>query len=109
MRKKKDLLDRILENPTYQIRFISVMAICLFVVLILCFAKTSRQSMDLNDYEKTYYCVKEGDTFWTISKKFCPETLDIRVYMDKIISLNGYEGRESSLQYNTTIEVYKLK
>lgn len=38
------------------------------------------------------YIVQTGDTLWSIAKKHCPKKMDIRDYVDDIVTRNRLDG-----------------
>lgn len=60
-------------------------------------------SIDAEDWERTSYHVRSGDTLWGIAQEHCPDGVDYREWIDKVREINDlndgwiYEGQDITI------------
>lgn len=73
----------------------------LFVIVIVFFiilVNTFESTMHNIEWKENVHVVQSGETLWEISKKYCPESVDCREWIDAVKKLNNknssriYEG-----------------
>lgn len=72
------------------------LVLVLFVVVIY---SAAQPTLDAVDWTKETYHVKQGDTLWAIARRYCPDDVDCREWIDAVQALNElgahiYPGQE---------------
>lgn len=83
------MTHKIFENDTL---LMLLLAAALVVTSILVLNYAFQPTMDAVEWRETTYRVREGDSLWTISSKYCPGGVDRREWIDEIRELNGLDN-----------------
>lgn len=75
-----------MNKAKYQTILIVVVMLILGALTVVTFADS--YSLDIDKYEVTTYCVKQGDTLWGIAERYCSNSDDIRVWINEVEDLN---------------------
>lgn len=62
--------------------------VVIVVVSILALNYAFLPTMDRVEWREELYTVERGDSLWTISRKYCPDNVDPREWIDEIRVLN---------------------
>lgn len=66
-------------------------------------AAVTPPSADTEEWERTSYHVRRGDTLWGIAQEHCPDGVDYREWIDKVCEVNDlsdgwiYEGQDITI------------
>lgn len=76
------------------IRFILCAAALMLISVIFCMVIAAALSSDMDklEWQKEKHTVQQGESLWTISKKYCPPGIDRRDWIAEIERLNGIHG-----------------
>ena len=77
----------------------------IILIFIVIFAIACRAS-DKPEMYIASYTVKDGDTLWSIAKRYCPNTMDKREYIYKVKKLNNLP-QNTFLLPNVEIKILK--
>jgi len=69
-----------------------ILAAVIVIVSILLLNHAFQSTMDAIEWHEQTYQVKDGDTLWAISGKYCPDSVDRREWIDEIRALNHLSG-----------------
>lgn len=71
----------------------ALMVLLLAAVLIVASALllnwVFQPTMDRIEWQETTYRVQAGDSLWSISRDYCPNSVDRREWIDEVRSING--------------------
>lgn len=77
--------------------------VAIIVVIILCVLISPPKTK----WRERELIVSKGETLWSISKRFCPETEDRRKWIHKVKKLNNTNGNIKEGQVLIILEVEK--
>ncbi len=89
-------MTKFIENPVISVLLLMVLIIWCFLVLNIALGST----MDGIEWQEEIYRVQSGDSLWTVSHNYCPDSVDRREWIDQVQRLNGltsgviYAGQE---------------
>ena len=75
-----------MDKTTIQCILILVMAFCIFA---LAFVIKAGAQPELTPMQ---YRVHKGDTLWSLSQQYCPDTMDCREWIYEVEQMNGITG-----------------
>jgi hypothetical protein len=78
------MINKILANNTLSVLILAAAVILVAVLLLSSFQST----MDGIEWEEEIYKVRAGDSLWTISGDYCPDSVDRREWIDEVQALN---------------------
>lgn len=84
-----------IKNKKYKVvnkkRFYFLLSILTLIVFSLSFGlKVDAKEEQITQMEIVY--VYSGDTLWSLSKKFVPQDMDMRQYIDNVIKVNNLKS-----------------
>lgn len=65
------------------------LAACAVLLLLIGVTAVNSKNIKRSDYEPVIVTVHTGDTAWSIARRYCPENVDIREYLDLCAAENG--------------------
>lgn len=78
-------MNKILSNDALMMFIVGAVIIAATLVLFNC---VFQSTMDSTEWREEDYRVKSGDSLWSISGKYCPDSVDRREWIDEIQVLN---------------------
>ena len=69
---------------------IACASIILFVLLLLADTMTEGTIYQI-EWKQTAHIVQKGETLWDIAEKYCPNGVDIRVWIHEVEKINSIE------------------
>lgn len=71
-------------------RFLLFLSIPVIIIFSILFGmKVNARNETGSTFESIY--VEEGDSLWSISNKYAPKNMDIRLYIDNVMEINELE------------------
>ncbi len=67
---------------------VSAIVVALLVLIVLAL----RPSMASVKWEEETYRVRSGDSLWSISGEYCPDSVDRQAWIDKVRRMNDIDG-----------------
>lgn len=80
------MIHKILTNNTLSALILGAVIV---TVCILVLNFTFQSTMDGVEWREEIYSVSSGDSLWTISAQYCPDSVDAREWVAEIKALNG--------------------
>ena len=78
-------MTKLFENNTVAV---ALLLVVLVLVSILLLNHVFRSTMDAVDWQEGIYRVERGDSLWSISGRYCPDSVDRREWIEEIQALN---------------------
>ena len=69
--------------------FIAVMIVLFIISAIVLINRNNEEKFSINDYRKTTYCVKSGDTLWEIGSMYKKADDDVRDWIKAVKDINS--------------------
>ena len=89
-------------------RKISKILIVITVVLaVITIAVRLTNTTTVKDFDKIRVTVRQGETAWEIAKRYCPETVDVREYLDWVEAVNEIDA--GHIEAGETYILYEIK
>lgn len=68
-----------------------IVLLCVAIVVgsILALNYAFQPTMDRVEWREELYTVERGDSLWAISRKYCPDNVDPREWIDEVRTLNS--------------------
>ena len=51
--------------------------------------ESCKNPMESVEWDVEYHIVQNGESLWTIGKKYCPSNIDVRYWVSEVEELNG--------------------
>lgn len=84
-----------------------VMLISIMACAVVLINRNSDNKFSLENYHKTSYCIKKGDTLWELGNSFKQEYDDVRDWVRAVKEINGMTS--SSIEANDYITILIAK
>ncbi len=65
-----------------------LLVVSLVLAMVICVCAAQESTMDRVQWEQEAYIVEKGDTLWGIGEKHCPDSVDIREWIEEVRKIN---------------------
>jgi hypothetical protein len=93
-------------NHFWEVVLIVVAVVLILAILVVLMCTLGTSTFDREEWKEIEYCVCYGDTLWNIGEFCCPNTVDIRDWINEVKALNNM--RSSTLKEGQVIRIYVL-
>lgn len=76
-------------NDNLKTMLTMTLLVAMIIIAVVC---ALQPSMNSCEWEETTYIVESGDTLWNIAKENCPDSVDVRDWIDTVSEMNNITG-----------------
>lgn len=73
-------------------KYNKIVVLAIVVALLVLTVLALRPSMASVKWEEETYRVRSGDSLWSISGEYCPDSVDRQAWIDKVRKMNDLDG-----------------